>query len=116
MQPEPSVAGPGLLAPPGSKPLRFRHSGSLQRRRLGWACVEIAGRATGLQQEGERFHGLEYTIFATRVPHRADAAYRIVTGSVNAGLLQVAVPWPTPSISTPVTLTVVALSLPPLSA
>ena len=35
--PEPSVAGPGLLAPPGSKPLRFRHSGSLQRRRLSWA-------------------------------------------------------------------------------
>ena len=36
---EPSVAGPGLLAPPRSKPLRFRHSGSPQRRRLGWACV-----------------------------------------------------------------------------
>ena len=31
---EPSVASPGLLAP-----LRFRHSGSPQRRRLGWACV-----------------------------------------------------------------------------
>ena len=36
---EPSVASPGLLAPPRSKPLRFRHSGSPQRRRLGWACV-----------------------------------------------------------------------------
>ena len=36
---EPSVAGPGMLAPPGSKPLRFRHSGSPQRCRLGWACV-----------------------------------------------------------------------------
>ena len=36
---EPSVDGPGLLLPPGSKPLRFRHSGSPQRRRLGWACV-----------------------------------------------------------------------------
>ena len=36
---EPSTAGPGLLAPPGSKPLRFRHSGSPQRRRLSWACV-----------------------------------------------------------------------------
>ena len=35
---EPSMAGPGLLAPPGSKLLRFRHSGSPQRRRLGWAC------------------------------------------------------------------------------
>ena len=29
----------GLHAPPRSKPLRFRHSGSPQRCRLGWACV-----------------------------------------------------------------------------
>ena len=36
---EPSKASPGLHAPPRSKPLRFRHSGSPQRRRLGWACV-----------------------------------------------------------------------------
>ena len=36
---EPSEAVPGLHAPPRSKPLRFRHSGSPQRRRLGWACV-----------------------------------------------------------------------------
>ena len=36
---EPSEAGPGLLAPPRSKPLRFRHWGSSQRRRIGWACV-----------------------------------------------------------------------------
>ena len=36
---EPSEACPGLHAPPRSKPLRFRHSGSPQRRRLGWACV-----------------------------------------------------------------------------
>ena len=36
---EPSRASPGLHAPPRSKPLRFRHSGSPQRRRPGWACV-----------------------------------------------------------------------------
>ena len=36
---EPSKAGPGLHAPPRSKPLKFRHSGSPQRRRLCWACV-----------------------------------------------------------------------------
>ena len=36
---EPSEAGPGLYALPRSKPLWFRHSGSPQRRRLGWACV-----------------------------------------------------------------------------
>ena len=33
------MAGPVLPVPPRSKPLRFRHSGSPQRRRLGWACV-----------------------------------------------------------------------------
>ena len=32
-------AGPGLHAPPRSKSLRLRHSGSPQRHRLGWACV-----------------------------------------------------------------------------
>ena len=36
---EPSKAGPGLHAPPRSKLLRFRHSGSPQMPRLGWACV-----------------------------------------------------------------------------
>ena len=36
---EPSEASPGLHAPPRSKLLRFRHSGSPQRRRLGRACV-----------------------------------------------------------------------------
>ena len=33
------MAGPGLPVPTTSKPLRFRHSGSPQRPRLGWACV-----------------------------------------------------------------------------
>ena len=36
---EPSEGGPGLYALPRSKPLRFRHSHSPQRRRLGWACI-----------------------------------------------------------------------------
>ena len=36
---EPSKASPGLHALPRSKPLRLRHSGSPERRRLGWACV-----------------------------------------------------------------------------
>ena len=34
-----SEAGPALYALPRSKLLRFRYSGSPQRRRLGWACV-----------------------------------------------------------------------------
>ena len=36
---EQSKVGPGLHALPRSKPLRFRYSGTPQRRRLGWACV-----------------------------------------------------------------------------
>ena len=32
-------AGPGLHALPRSKPLRFRFSGTPERRRLGWACI-----------------------------------------------------------------------------
>ena len=34
-----SEAGPGLYALRRSKPLRFRFSGSPQRRRLDWACA-----------------------------------------------------------------------------
>ena len=34
-----SEASSGLHAYPRSKPLRFRHSNSPQRRRLHWACV-----------------------------------------------------------------------------
>ena len=34
-----SEAGPGLPALSRSKPLRFRFSGTPQRRRLSWACV-----------------------------------------------------------------------------
>ena len=37
------------LAPPGSKPLRFRHSGSPQRRRLGWACVLCSSHVRAAQ-------------------------------------------------------------------
>ena len=46
---DPSVAGPGLLAPPRSKPLRFRHSGSPQRRRLSWACVLCSSQIRAAQ-------------------------------------------------------------------
>ena len=34
-----AMAGTVLPVPPRYKPLRFRHSGSPQRRRLGWACI-----------------------------------------------------------------------------
>ena len=45
---EPSEAGPGLHAPPRSKPLRFRHSGSPQRCRL----MGPAGLAAAAPQDG----------------------------------------------------------------
>ena len=52
---EPSEACPGLHGPPRSKPLRFRHSGSPQRCRLGWACVLCPSQVRAVQVFGE--HG-----------------------------------------------------------
>ena len=46
---EPSVAGPGLQAPPRSKTHTFRHSGSPQRCRLGWACILCHSQVRGAQ-------------------------------------------------------------------
>ena len=50
-----SEAGPGLHAPPRSKPLRFRHSGSPQRCRISWACVLCPSQVQVAQVFGE--HG-----------------------------------------------------------
>ena len=44
-----SEAGPGLYALPRSKLLRFRYSGTPQRRRLGWACVLCPSQIRGAQ-------------------------------------------------------------------
>ena len=49
-----SEAGPGLHAPLRSKPLRFRHSCSPQRHRLGWACVLCPSQVRVAQVFGER--------------------------------------------------------------
>ena len=51
---EPSEAGPGLQLPAWSKPLRLRHSGGPQRRRLGWACVLCPSQVRVAQVFGER--------------------------------------------------------------
>ena len=51
---EPSEADPGLPAPPPSKPLRLRHSGSPQRRRLGWACVLCPSQVRAARVFGRR--------------------------------------------------------------
>ena len=47
-----SEAGPRLYALPRSKLLRFRHSGSPQRRRLGWACVLRPSQVRATQVSG----------------------------------------------------------------
>ena len=47
-----SKAGSGLHAPPRSKPLRFRFSGTPQRHRLGWACVLCTSRSKQLRWPG----------------------------------------------------------------
>ena len=51
---EPSAAGPGLLAPPRSMPLRFRHLGSPQRHRLGWACILCPSQVRAAQTRKTR--------------------------------------------------------------
>ena len=47
-------SGSRLHAPPRSKPLRLRHSGSPQRRRLAWACGLCPSRVRAAQAFGER--------------------------------------------------------------
>ena len=51
-----SEAGPGLHAPPRSKPLRLRHSGSPQRCRLGWACILCPSQVQVPQVFGDHSH------------------------------------------------------------
>ena len=51
---EPSEASPRLHAPPQSKPLKLRHSRSLQRCRLGWACVLCPSQVRAAWEFGER--------------------------------------------------------------
>ena len=47
-----SNVGPGLHALPRSKPLRFRFSGTPQRRRLGWARVLCPSQVRAAQRPG----------------------------------------------------------------
>ena len=49
-----SEAGLGLHTPPRSKLLRLRHSGSAQRRSLGWACALCPSQVRAAQVFGER--------------------------------------------------------------
>ena len=47
-----SEASPGLYAPPRSKLLRFRYSGSPQRHRLSWACILCSSQVQTAQVTG----------------------------------------------------------------
>ena len=67
---EQSEASPGLHVPPRSKPLRFRHWGSPQRHRLGWACVLCSSqvRAAQVMRCLASTVAVAYRLPATRLP------------------------------------------------
>ena len=56
-----SEVSPGLPAFLSSKPLRFRYSGTPQRRRLGWACILCPSQVRAAQMT----RCLESTVTAT---------------------------------------------------
>ena len=60
---------PALGRPPRSKPLRFRHSGSPQRRRLAWACVLCSSqiRAAQVMRCWTSTNAASYHLPATRL-------------------------------------------------
>ena len=84
---EPSEASPGLHVPPRSKPLRFRHLGSLQRRRLGWACILCPSQVQAAQV-------MRCLANAVAVTYRLPAAR--LSGCTTGALSQVDVDRPEP--------------------
>ena len=67
-----SEVGPGLHALPRSKPLRFRYSGTPQRRRLGWACVLCPSQV----REAQVTRCLASAVAATyRLPHPCHSVF-----------------------------------------
>ena len=73
---EQSEAGPGLHVPPRSKPLRFRHSGSHQSRRLSGACVLCSSqvRAALVMRCLASANAVTYRLPATRLSGRKTGA------------------------------------------
>ena len=78
---EPSEASPGLHAPPRSKSLRFRHSGSPQRCRLVWAYVLCPSQVRAAQvmrclvravAATYRLPAARFSGCTTRAPSQAD--------------------------------------------
>ena len=82
-----SKVGPGLHALPRSKPLRFRFSGTPQRRRLGWACVLCPSQvqAAEVTRLGERSHpklvGASYCL-----PHPCRSVFWVYKGRIFSGV------------------------------
>ena len=77
-----SEAGPGLHAPPRSKPLRFRHSGSPQRHRLGWACILCPSQVRAAQV----MRCLASTVAVTyRLPHPCHSVFWVYNRCTFAG-------------------------------
>ena len=67
-----SKMGPGLYALPMSKLLRFRHSGTPQRCRLGWACVLCPSQV----QAAQVTRCLESAVAATySLPHPCHSVF-----------------------------------------
>ena len=78
-----SEAGPGLHAPPRSKPLRFRHSGSPQGRRIGWACVLCPSQVPAAQV----IRCLASTVAATyQLPHPCRSVFRVYNRRASSGV------------------------------
>ena len=78
-----SEAGPGLHTPPRSKPLRFRHSGSPQGRRIGWACVLCPSQVPAAHV----IRCLASTVAATyQLPHPCRSVFRVYNRRAFSGV------------------------------
>ena len=79
-----SDARPGLRALPRSKPLRFRLSGTPQRRRLGWACVLCPSQVRAAQVT----RCLAIMVAVTyRLPHPCCSVFLVYNGHTFSGVL-----------------------------
>ena len=78
-----SEAGPGLYALPRSKPLRFRHSGSPQRCRLGWTCVLCPSQVRAAQ--GTRCLASTVPAAYRHPPHRCCSVFWVYSQRTFSG-------------------------------
>ena len=83
-----SEASPGLYALPRSKPLRFRFSGTPQRRRLRWTCVFVP--VPGLGSPGDQVLGKhshpQLKAVTYRLPHHSRSVFWVYNRSAFSGV------------------------------